>query len=112
MADEILGAVDGIDDPPHVLAAARAELLAEEAVVGIVVRKDADDRLLGFAVRLRDGRVVGLQRDIEAGTVVLERDLPRRPRGFHRDLEGELVRHGAGASSPGNGSPRSPSTLA
>src|SRR5262249_4005572 len=73
-ADEVHGAVDGVDDPARVLAARGAELLAEKAPLGESPAQHAPDGLLRLAVRLGHGRLVGLDRHLEAAAVVAERD--------------------------------------
>src|SRR2546426_4122148 len=123
-ADEVLRPVDGIDDEAAIARPALAELLAQEAVVREGAAKDFDDHLLGFAIRLRDRREIGLGRHGEAARGVLERDLAGGPRRFRGRFEwshycsgdrepgsvrGWPARGGRGsASSAGNGSPRSP----
>jgi len=126
VADEVLGAVDGVDDPAAIARPALAELLAEEAVVGERALEDLHDHLLGLAIGLRDRREVGLDRHVEAAAVILERHLAGRPRRVGRRFErrhcsgaresgagrGWPVPGAPGSVSPGNGSPRSPSTRA
>jgi len=73
--DEVLGAVDRIDDPARLLRARGAELLAEEPVIGKGAAEDPADQLLGLPVGLGDRRRVGLERDLEAAAVVLERNV-------------------------------------
>ena len=118
-AHEVLRAVDRVDDPAHVGGALGAELLAEEPPVGERAAQSGHDRLLGFAIGLGDRRVVGLDRDVEVAGVVLHRDAAGGARGVggggERPVERRRVerrRHRAAVSSAGNGSPRSPSTLA
>src|SRR5207247_7764454 len=77
-ADEVLRAVDRVDDPAHLVRSVPAELLAEGAVRREGASEDLDDRLLGFAVGPGDRCGVGLERDFDALLDVLERDLPRR----------------------------------
>src|SRR5439155_9609124 len=112
VADEVLGAVDRVDDPASPLIAHRAELLAEEPVLGKRAAEHLADDLLGALVGLRHRRRVRLQRHVEARAVVLHRALARRTRGLGRGGQRAIQlgwRHFA--SSPGNGSPRSVSTL-
>src|SRR6185369_8930256 len=112
VADEVLGAVDRIDDPAVLLVADGAELLAEEPVRRKRAAEHLADRLLGTLVSLGHRRGVRLQRDVEAGAVVLQRDLAGGARSLDRRGQGAIQlgwRHLP--SSPGNGSPRSVRTL-
>src|SRR5262249_21073151 len=112
VADEVLGAVDRIDDPAAPLIADCTELLAEEAVRGKRVAEHLADRLLGALVGLRHRRGVGLQRDVEASAVVLHRHVAGRPRGPDRRRQPAIpLGWRPFVSSPGKGSPRSVSTL-
>ena len=108
-ADEVLRAVDRVDDPAHLVRSVPAELLAEGAVRREGASEDLDDRLLGFAVGPGDRCGVGLERDFDALVEVLERDLPRGTRRVHGRVERAVTHFG---SSAGKGSPRSASTLA
>ena len=106
--DEVLGAIDRIDDPADVASSSAAELFAKHAVVGERAPEKLHDRPLGLAIGLGHRGVVRLQHDLEAAAVVLHRDLP----GGAGRLDGGvecLLAHRDG-SSAGNGSPRSAST--
>ncbi len=56
-------AVERIDDPLILVVAARAALLGEDRVLGIVVADDLDDRFLGRAIDLSDELVAALLLD-------------------------------------------------
>src|SRR6266542_3634669 len=103
-ANEVLRAVDGVDDPPSLGTALRAELLAEDADVGEGPAEHRDDRLLRLAVGLGHRGEVGLHRDVERAVVIAERNLARGARRVH----------GRGPVEGGRGypshSPRSSST--
>ena len=58
--DEVLGGVDGIDDPAVALAPLLAEFLAEEPQLRRRAMERLADRLLGSAVRHGDRRGVAL----------------------------------------------------
>src|SRR6266542_4950121 len=73
--DEVLGAVDRVDDPPARRRSLLPELLTEKARVRKGPREDRADGLLGLAVGLGHGCPVRLDGDLEAAAVVAERDL-------------------------------------
>src|SRR5262245_45334625 len=75
MADEVLRAVDGIDDPPARSRAFGAELLAEEAHAWCGPGEDGPDGLLRLLVGLGHRSLVRLDRDLEAALVVPHGDL-------------------------------------
>ncbi len=110
VTDEVLRAVDRVDDPPSLARARAAEFLAEHPVLRERAAEDLDDHALGLAIGLGHRRVVGLDRDLEAAPVILQRDASGGPRRLDRGFQRRLT-HRAG-SSPGNGSPRSASTWA
>jgi hypothetical protein len=73
-ADEVAGAVDGIDDPlPGVLAGATAALFAEQAVGREFARDLIEDQLFASAVGGGDGRFVGFGLSRDATALVIER---------------------------------------
>src|SRR6266852_3138459 len=82
MADEVLGAVDGVDDPPSRRGPLLAKFFAEEAAVGEGAAQEVADGLLGLAVGLGHRRLVGLDGDLDAAAIVAEGDLAGRPRRF------------------------------
>ena len=63
---EVGGAVQRVDDPDGVAAAAGAALLGEEGVVGVGRADVLDDRALGGAVDLGDEVVAALGGDVQA----------------------------------------------
>ena len=87
VADERPGAVDRVDDPPKPGAARLvAELLAEEAVGGEVLRDERTDEFLGALVGDGDGAGVGLQFDLEGGLVVGAGEVAGPPGRLHGQL--------------------------
>src|SRR5882724_1531146 len=80
VAHEVLGPVDGIDDPAIGGRALLPEFLAEKARARRGAGEDAAYRLLRLAVRLGHRRLVRLDGDLEGAAIVLHRDLAGRAR--------------------------------
>src|SRR6266508_4435683 len=97
---EILGAIDGVDDPARFPRAGLAELLAQEAPLRKGPPEKARDGVLGLAVGLRDGSLVGLDRDVESATIVLHRDLPRGAGRLDGGRQGRMRRSAHASHSP------------
>src|SRR5205085_6316659 len=78
---------DRVDDPPKAAAAGLvAELLAEEAVGGEVLRDERADEFLGALVGDGDRAGVGLQLDLEGGLVVGAGEVAGPPGRLHGQL--------------------------
>src|ERR1051325_102153 len=86
-ADEVFRGIDRVDDPAPRRAAARAELLAEDAVVRPLLPEAVDDHPLHRLVDLGDRRAVGLRADRELGAEVAHRDLVGAVGEGERELE-------------------------
>ena len=84
---ERAGAVDGVDDPSEAGSTGLvAELFAEEAVVGEVLRHHLANELLGLLVRDRDGAVVRFLLDVEGRFVEASSEVAGLAGGFHRQF--------------------------
>jgi hypothetical protein len=95
LADEGLGAVDGVHDP-HVVGVhcGPARFLAVETVVPKPRRHDAADDLLRLDVSLGHRRLVGLDRDLEVAQVVTPDHVRRGGGRLERGAEKLRVSHG------------------
>jgi len=79
-AHERLRTVDRVEDPTaRGIGPRRAELLAEDAILGAVLLQPGPCCLLGLAVRHRHRRAVALGLDSDAPLVVTKRHLARDP---------------------------------
>src|SRR5262250_384272 len=101
VAHEVLGPVDGIDDPAPRGRTFCAELLAEEAAARRGAGQGCANGLLRFLIGLGHRSLVGLDGDLEAAMIVAHGDLPRGARGLEARGDGGM-HHGH--------SPRSSST--
>src|SRR5262249_49510982 len=96
-ANEVLGAVDRINDPSSAAAAVLAELFADDAVVRERGAQHLDDPLLTFAVGARDRGAVALELDRQPTAEIAQCHLARRARRGNGNFQ-SLV-HGADSTA-------------